>query len=170
MQGQSPRATHVILIERAELATRSRLRARVGKSHLCGCVRQMLVIRKRPLGNEARISVRSGLVFIRDIHQVPDIAGEIPGRGSADWDRANTPATGLCYVDVQEYVAWISASTDHSFRLPSVGEWTFMAASVLPEEPDPLFTDPSLKGPELIAMPGLLHWRRTSCSHVLPYP
>lgn len=56
----------------------------------------------------------------------------------------HTPATGLSFVDVGEYVAWINAETGHPFRLPSAGEWNIMARDVLPEEPDPIFTDPSL--------------------------
>ncbi len=65
-------------------------------------------------------------------------------RARPDQDPKTTPATGLSYVDVQEYITWINATTGHSFRLPTAKEWQFMAAPVLPEEPDPLFTDPSL--------------------------
>lgn len=65
-------------------------------------------------------------------------------RARPDQDPATTPATGLSYVDVQEYVAWINDVTGHAFRLPTAEEWDHMAASVLPDKPDPLFTDPSL--------------------------
>ncbi|MFA8386295.1 MAG: formylglycine-generating enzyme family protein [Pelagibaca sp.] len=47
-------------------------------------------------------------------------------------------------VDVQEYLRWINTASGHIFRLPTAIEWEQMAASVLPEEPDPLFADPSL--------------------------
>jgi len=57
---------------------------------------------------------------------------------------ATTPATGLSYVDVAEYLAWVSKKSRHSFRLPTVAEWEHMANEVLPEEPDPIFTDPDL--------------------------
>lgn len=59
-------------------------------------------------------------------------------------DPITTPATGVSYVDVQQYLAWINNKTGHRFRLPTAGEWNLMAASVLPEKPDPIFTDPSL--------------------------
>ena len=59
-------------------------------------------------------------------------------------DPQTTPATGLSHVDVQEYVTWINKRTGQTYRLPTVAEWGFMAASVLPEKPDPIFTDPSL--------------------------
>ncbi|QYX56210.1 formylglycine-generating enzyme family protein [Roseovarius sp. SCSIO 43702] len=59
-------------------------------------------------------------------------------------DAATTPATGLSHADATEYVSWISAVTGHDFRLPTDAEWTEMASPVLPEAPDPLFTDPSL--------------------------
>lgn len=59
-------------------------------------------------------------------------------------DATATPATGLSYVDVQEYIAWINAMTDHRFRLPTAAEWDHMAATVLPHASDPIFTDPSL--------------------------
>lgn len=65
-------------------------------------------------------------------------------RARPNQDPASTPATGLSYIDVQEYLGWINSVTRHRFRLPTAGEWEFMAASVLPEKPDPLFTDPSL--------------------------
>lgn len=55
-----------------------------------------------------------------------------------------TPATGLSYTDVGEYLAWVRTATGHPFRLPSAMEWDYMAAPVMPEEPDPIFTDPSL--------------------------
>lgn len=65
-------------------------------------------------------------------------------RARPDQDPAATPATGLSYIDVQQYVAWINRKSRHDFRLPTAEEWDHMATSVLPEEPEPLFTDPSL--------------------------
>ncbi len=57
---------------------------------------------------------------------------------------AEMPATGLSYTDVGEYLAWINKATKRKFRLPSLQEWEFMAAEVLPHVVDPFFTDPSL--------------------------
>ena len=54
------------------------------------------------------------------------------------------PATGLSYLDVSQYLAWINKATDQNFRLPTVQEWKFMAAEVLPDTPDPIFTDRQL--------------------------
>ena len=71
-------------------------------------------------------------------------ACELTLRARPDEDPATTPATGLSYVDVQQYVSWINKRSRHDFRLPTAEEWNFMAAAVLPEKPDPLFTDPSL--------------------------
>lgn len=65
-------------------------------------------------------------------------------RTRPDQDPKSTPATGLSYVDVQEYVAWINDFSGQVFRLPTAVEWDHMAAAVLPEAPEPLFTDPSL--------------------------
>ncbi|MGX0974383.1 formylglycine-generating enzyme required for sulfatase activity [Roseovarius sp. MBR-51] len=59
-------------------------------------------------------------------------------------DPAVTPATGLSYLDVQEYIAWINKVPGYSYRLPTIEEWNVMAASVLPKTTDPVFTDPSL--------------------------
>ncbi|MGC1503863.1 MAG: formylglycine-generating enzyme family protein [Sulfitobacter sp.] len=55
-----------------------------------------------------------------------------------------TPATGLSFVDVGEYLTWLNRASGHTFRLPKLREWEFMAADVLPEEPDPIFTSPEL--------------------------
>lgn len=57
---------------------------------------------------------------------------------------AEMPATGLSYVDVSQYIAWINDVTRLNFRLPTVKEWEYMAAEVLPPAPDPIFTDPDL--------------------------
>ena len=71
-------------------------------------------------------------------------ACELTLRTRPDQDPATTPATGLSYVDVQQYVSWINKRSRHDFRLPTAEEWNSMAAAVLPEKPDPIFTDPSL--------------------------
>ena len=71
-------------------------------------------------------------------------ACELTLRARRNFDPERTPATGLSYVDVQQYVRWVNKSTPHSFRLPTAQEWAVMAQAVLPNEPDPLFTDPSL--------------------------
>jgi len=65
-------------------------------------------------------------------------------RARPDQEESKTPATGLSYIDVQQYIGWISEKTMHDFRLPTAEEWNTMAKAVLPDEPDPLFTDPSL--------------------------
>jgi formylglycine-generating enzyme required for sulfatase activity len=54
------------------------------------------------------------------------------------------PATGLSYVDVTEYIRWINKLSGATFRLPTLIEWEFMAAEVMPKKPDPIFTDPEL--------------------------
>jgi formylglycine-generating enzyme required for sulfatase activity len=76
-------------------------------------------------------------------------------RARPDQDAAVTPATGLSFVDAQQYVDWINKKTGHSFRLPTVAEWSEMAASVLPHEPDPIFTDPSLTWASAYLMEGI---------------
>lgn len=73
-----------------------------------------------------------------------DNACDLTLRARPDQDPSTTPATGLSYLDVQQYVTWINKKSRHGFRLPTAAEWDTMAASVLPEEPDPLFTDPAL--------------------------
>lgn len=65
-------------------------------------------------------------------------------RAPSHLDPATTPATGLNYQDAQDYVAWINRNSGHTFRLPTLAEWDAMAAPVLPDKPDPLFTDPAL--------------------------
>lgn len=57
---------------------------------------------------------------------------------------ADYPATGLNWVDVSQYVAWLNEMSNHEFRLPSRAEWQAMASAVLPEAPEPIFTDPNL--------------------------
>lgn len=73
-------------------------------------------------------------------------AGEcsIELRAKAGKPEETTPATGLSYQDVGEYLAWINRATGHQFRLPQLVEWEHMAADVLPEEQDPIFTSAEL--------------------------
>ena len=66
-----------------------------------------------------------------------------------------TPATGLSYIDVQQYLGWITKKARHDFRLPTAEEWAAMASPVLPHTPDPLFTDPSLSWASSYLMEGL---------------
>lgn len=73
-----------------------------------------------------------------------DGACEVMLRARPDQEENTTPATGLSYLDVQQYVSWINEKAQHDFRLPTAEEWRVMAAPVLPDAPDPLFTDPSL--------------------------
>ena len=61
------------------------------------------------------------------------------GETAADW-----PATGLNWVDVNQYLLWTNENSRHDFRLPTRAEWVAMAETVLPEAPEPIFTDPNL--------------------------
>lgn len=65
-------------------------------------------------------------------------------RAAGNRTEAEMPATGLSFIDVSEYVSWINATSDVTFRLPTLMEWEYMAAEVMPETPDPIFTDPEL--------------------------
>ncbi|SMY06360.1 formylglycine-generating enzyme family protein [Flavimaricola marinus] len=76
-------------------------------------------------------------------------------RARPDQDPMTVPATGLNYLDVQEYLHWISKVTRHEWRLPTSEEWAFMAQSVLPETPDPIFSDPELTWASAYLVEGL---------------
>jgi formylglycine-generating enzyme required for sulfatase activity len=65
-------------------------------------------------------------------------------RVTGNQTEAAMPATGLAYPDVSQYLAWINNATHQGFRLPTLREWEFMAAEVMPATPDPIFTDPDL--------------------------
>ncbi|WP_226553218.1 formylglycine-generating enzyme family protein [Celeribacter naphthalenivorans] len=73
-----------------------------------------------------------------------DGACDLELRAPAGEDPTLIPATGLNFVDVSQYLDWINRRARHEFRLPTMEEWEFMAKDVLPEEPDPIFTDPEL--------------------------
>lgn len=65
-------------------------------------------------------------------------------RATGDHTEDEMPATGLSFVDVSEYLSWINQGSGVTFRLPTLTEWEYMAAEVLPKAPDPIFTDPEL--------------------------
>lgn len=54
------------------------------------------------------------------------------------------PATGLSYPDAMEFISWLNTFSGPEWRLPRATEWYELARDVLPEEPDPIFTDPLL--------------------------
>lgn len=57
---------------------------------------------------------------------------------------ADYPATGLSFPDAVEFISWLNDNTQHRWRLPTSAEWFEIAAEVLPQKPDPIFTDPAL--------------------------
>ncbi len=61
-----------------------------------------------------------------------------------DQEPAQTPATGLSYPDALGYIAWLNATAKQTYRLPRLAEWERLADAVLPDEPDPIFSDPAL--------------------------
>lgn len=67
------------------------------------------------------------------------------------------PATGMSFVDAQEYIAWINSGFGPQFRLPTKAEWYAVADEVLPETPDPIFTAPELRWASayLVETPGV---------------
>lgn len=107
----------------------------------------------RPVMAEREITMPDGRALWVQRHEVTiaewntcaaEKACTLTLRARPDQDPAKTPATGLSYTDVQEYIAWINARTGQRYRLPTAAEWNHMAASVLPDKPDPIFTDPAL--------------------------
>jgi len=97
------------------------------------------------LSNGAQLYVQKYEVSVAEWNTCHDRGGcTLRLRVRPDQDARATPATGLSHVDVGEYLRWINTATGATFRLPTAGEWTEMAASVLPEKVDPIFTDPSL--------------------------
>ncbi|MGR3507617.1 MAG: formylglycine-generating enzyme family protein [Paracoccaceae bacterium] len=106
-----------------------------------------------PVMAERPVALKDGRVLYVQRHEVTIAEWNICAAARActlelrtrhNQDPVTTPATGLSYVDVQEYVAWINRKTGHDFRLPTAAEWDTMAAAVLPEKPAPIFTDPAL--------------------------
>jgi len=69
---------------------------------------------------------------------------------------ADYPATGLNWVDVSQYLAWVNETSRHRFRLPTRAEWETMAVAVLPEAPEPIFTDPNLSWASAYLTEGLV--------------
>ena len=54
------------------------------------------------------------------------------------------PITGVSWLDVQQYVRWLSAATGEEFRLPMEREWNFLARDVVEQEVRKLWDDPRL--------------------------
>lgn len=72
-------------------------------------------------------------------------------------DLQDYPATGISFVDAQEFIAWINTGPGPTYRLPTKAEWYAFADEVLPETPDPIFTAPELRWASayLVEAPGV---------------
>ena len=55
------------------------------------------------------------------------------------------PATGINWIDVQEYLIWINANSNFEYNLPISSEWTAIALGVLSKKRKPIFTKPELR-------------------------
>ena len=61
-----------------------------------------------------------------------------PGQGG------DHPVTGVSWLDVRQYVRWLSAATGREFRLPMEEEWDFLARDVVKRDVVKLWDDPRL--------------------------
>ena len=110
------------------------------------------------------VSMPDGRLFYVQRHEVTiaqwnecaaERSCELTLRARPDQNPEITPATGLNYLDTQQYIRWINKTTKHEFRLPTADEWQVMAKAVLPDAPDPIFTDDSLRWASAYLMEGL---------------
>ena len=60
------------------------------------------------------------------------------------YQAADHPVTDVSWLDVQQYVQWLSDTTGREFRLPEASEWDFMAKDVVEQETKKLWDDPRL--------------------------
>ncbi|MBT8413183.1 MAG: formylglycine-generating enzyme family protein [Boseongicola sp.] len=96
-------------------------------------------------GPQGPIFVARYEVTIREWNRcVDDGACVVRVKARPGFDASTTPATGLNWLDAMGYVDWMNRASGHPVRLPTIAEWSGLAASVLPEKPDPIFTDPAL--------------------------
>jgi len=56
----------------------------------------------------------------------------------------NFPATGINWLDAQDYLAWANARSGGGLRLPTSAEWRWLNRSLEKPKPAPAFTDPRL--------------------------
>ena len=66
---------------------------------------------------------------------------------SYPYTRPDHPVSGVSWVDVQQYLAWLTKETGKSFRLPTENEWKLLAADVLAKQDagKKLFDDPRME-------------------------
>lgn len=80
-------------------------------------------------GRTGKVYVARHEVTIADWNRCADAGAcalELDARAGLDPEM--TPATGISWLDAQEYLAWITEETDHPLRLPTRAEWKAMAA------------------------------------------
>lgn len=54
------------------------------------------------------------------------------------------PVTGVNYLDVEEFIAWVNRKTGQAYRLPTIEEWNLLAGDLVRQEKPRLFEDPRL--------------------------
>ena len=60
------------------------------------------------------------------------------------YQRDDHPVTGVNWLDVQQFVRWLSKATGQEFRLPIAMEWEFLARDVVEQKVEKLWDDPRL--------------------------
>lgn len=60
------------------------------------------------------------------------------------WQNDDHPVTGVNWLDVQQYVRWLSGATGRNFRLPMEREWDYLARDVVVQKVEKLWSDPRL--------------------------
>ena len=60
------------------------------------------------------------------------------------YQAADHPVTGVSWLDVQQYIRWLSDTTGREFRLPKASEWDFLARDVVERDTEKLWDDPRL--------------------------
>ena len=78
------------------------------------------------------------------------------------YQAADHPVTDVSWLDVQQYIRWLSDTTGREFRLPKASEWDFLAKDVVEQEAKKLWDDPRLAWAADYASYGL---RRPKATH-----
>ncbi|MCH2165291.1 MAG: formylglycine-generating enzyme family protein [Marinovum sp.] len=99
---------------------------------------------KFPYGADAEIEVAKYEVTYGQWQECVDAGACSHTPKRWHFTRIDHPVSGVSWLDVQQYISWVSQVTGDTYRLPLESEWRAFAGDILQDKSEKLFDDPRM--------------------------